>query len=925
MVTLSKPISAGQAQAYHKEEFANAKENYYTEGERVRGEWQGQLAERWGLQGEVQEQQFARLSEGQHPQTGEQLVRHQTAREYVNDRGATVHSMEHRAGWDATFSAPKSVSLTALVGGDDRVREAHRESVRVALDEMEKYAQARMGGNAPAQTTGAWAVAKFEHDSSRPVDGYAAPQLHTHAVVFNVTETADGNTRALQPQELYKTQQYATAVYRSELAAHLQGMGYEIERGEHGQPEIKGYSREYLEASSPRRQQIVEHMEERGATGAGAAQIAAHQTRDAKQPLSHDEVRARHQQMAVEYGQQPQRVLSEAAQREGVELKPESSQRAAHDGMSYARERGMEREAVADERSLMRDALKHTMGEARLPEIKAEFEKRVESRELIDVPRREGLAGRAFTTGEMQGYERELIDKMKMGQGTREVLADGNVREQTMQQHAHLSVSQHRAVDTVLTSRDQMMALEGVAGAGKTTSLAAVREAAERAGYEIEGLAPTSRAAQKLGEAGIETQTLQRHLARGEQPDNGQKKLYIVDESSMASTKQMHTFVERLKENDRVLFVGDTRQHEAVEAGRPYAQLQEAGLRTAHLDEIIRQKDPALKEAVEQLARGEVKEAIGNLNQQGRVIEIGDRHERISEIASEYARSPERTLVVSPDNESRREINGHIHRTMQSEGKVASEEHRVHVLYARQDLTGADRQHAQNYETGDVIRYSKGSKPLGIEAGEYARVAGTDRESNTVTVTRKSGEELSYDPRRLQGVAVYRDSERMFAQGDRVQMTAPYHEQKLANRELGTVDKIDGDGNLKLKMDSGREVEFNAKQHPHLDYGYAVTSHSSQGQTADRVLIHVDSSQAHGELLNSRMAYVSVSRAQFDVKMYTNDAKTLGAELSRDVSHPSAIQQQTTPQQHDEAQKMGPQPDRGPQVDISQGMGMSLA
>jgi conjugative relaxase-like TrwC/TraI family protein len=315
---------------------------------------------------EVNEQQFARLSEGQHPATGEQLVRYQAAREYTNERGEMVRSMEHRAGWDATFSAPKSVSLTALVGGDDRIREAHRESVTVALDEMEKYVQARIGGNVPAQTTGAWAVAKFEHDSSRPVEGYAAPQLHTHAVVFNVTETADGNTRALQAQELYKTQQYATAVYRSELAARLQGMGYEIERGEHGQPEIKGYSREYLEASSPRREQIKEQLREQGRSGPEAAEIAAHQTRDAKQPLSHDEVRKRHQAMARVHGDQPQRVLAEAAERPGVELRPESSRTAAHEGMSYARERGMEREAVTDERSLMRDALKHTMGEARL-------------------------------------------------------------------------------------------------------------------------------------------------------------------------------------------------------------------------------------------------------------------------------------------------------------------------------------------------------------------------------------------------------------------------------------------------------------------------------------------------------------------------------------------------------------------------------
>jgi predicted ribonuclease YlaK len=139
--------------------------------------------------------------------------------------------------------------------------------------------------------------------------------------------------------------------------------------------------------------------------------------------------------------------------------------------MSYARERGLEREAVADERTLMRDALKHTMGEARLLEIRAEFERRAAGGNLIEVERRAGLAGRTYTTGEMQGYERELIERMKMGQGTRDVLADGNVLERTMQEHSHLSVSQRYAVDTVLTSRDQMMALEGVAGAGKTNFL----------------------------------------------------------------------------------------------------------------------------------------------------------------------------------------------------------------------------------------------------------------------------------------------------------------------------------------------------------------------------------------------------------------------------------------------------------------------
>jgi conjugative relaxase-like TrwC/TraI family protein len=921
MLTLSKPISAGQAQAYHKSEFANAKENYYTEGERVRGEWQGQLAERYGLRGEVNEEQFARLSEGQHPATGEALIRRQQAHEYINDKGETVRAMEHRAGWDATFSAPKSVSLTALVGGDNRVREAHRESVRMALDEMERYAQARIGGNAPAETTGAWAVAKFEHDSSRPVDGYAAPQLHTHAVIFNVTETAEGKTRSLQAQELYKTQQYATAVYRSELAAHLQRLGYEVERGAHGQPEIKGYTQEYLEASSPRRQQIEQRLAEQGRRGAGAAQIAAHRTRDAKQPLSIEEVRAQHQKLAAEHGNQPQRVMAEAARRWGVELEPERSRRVAESAVSYARERGIERAAVVDERALLRDALRHTMCEARLPEIKTELEKRIANGELIEVPRRAGEAGRAFTTDEMQSYERDIVRRMQAGRD-KNVIVDGYTREWTFKRHPHLSVSQHRAVEDVLESRDKMMALEGVAGAGKTTSLAAVRDAVVHHGYEVKGLAPTSRAAQKLAEAGMETETLQRHLARGAQPEDGRARVYIVDEASMVGTRQMHTFLERLNRHDRVLFVGDVRQHEAVEAGRPYAQLQEAGLRTARLDEILRQKDPVLKETVEQLARGEVKEAIASLNSQGRVHEIEDRAMRFQEMAREYARLPDRTLVISPDNESRREINGQIHRAMRESGQVTGTAYRVPVLYARQELTGADRQHAQNYTEGDVLRYSKGSKPIGIEAGEYARVVRVDGENNMLTITRKSGEELSYDPRRLQGVTVYRDSERVFAQGDRVQMTAPYQKQNLANRELGTVEKIDHSGNLKLRMDSGREVEFNVRQMPHLDYGYAVTSHSSQGQTADRVLVHVDSSQAHGELLNSRMAYVSVSRAEFDVQVYTNDAKSLGHVLSRDVSHPSAMQQTI----HDELAglKIGPQSQSKEVIQQDFGIGLGL-
>ena len=364
MLTISKPLSASQAQTYHKEEFANAQENYYSEGDHIRGEWHGKLVDEWGLQGEVREEHFGRLAHGQHPITGEQLVRHQTAREYVNGRGETVSTMEHRAGWDATFSAPKSVSLTALVGGDDRVRQAHRESVKVALGEMEKYVQARIGGNHPAETTGKWIAVSFEHDSARPVNGYAAPQLHTHVVFFNLTETQNRESRALQPHELYRSQQYATAIYRSELALRLKDQGYEIERGKSGQPEIRGYTREYLDASSPRSQQIHAYLEQEGLRGAGAAQIAAHQTREDKLPaITHAEMQQKHRDMAAQFGQQPEQVIRAAHERR-VEQDPLQKQQDLESALTFAQERNLERHAVTDERELMRDALKRSMGEA---------------------------------------------------------------------------------------------------------------------------------------------------------------------------------------------------------------------------------------------------------------------------------------------------------------------------------------------------------------------------------------------------------------------------------------------------------------------------------------------------------------------------------------------------------------------------------
>jgi conjugative relaxase-like TrwC/TraI family protein len=887
MLTISKPLSAGQARTYHEREFASEQQNYWSRDQQGHSEWQGKLAEQWGLQGEVGSEHFARLTEGQHPLTEAQLVRHQVSRTYEGKNGKEVTSVEHRAGWDATFSAPKSVSLTALVGGDDRVREAHRESVRVALGELEQYTQARIGNVHAPEMTGKFVVATFEHDTARPVEGYAAPQLHTHAVIFNVTERESGQTRSIQSHELYASQHYATSIYRAELASRLQGLGYEIESGKYGQPEIKGYTKEYLEASSPRREQIKDHLRAQGLDGAGAAQVAAHFTRDRKELLSPEEVLQQHRDLAAQYGQQADHVVAQA--REHGQWQSQDPDKAAQRAVTYARDHLFERSAVEDRRTILESALKRGMGETTYAQVRQEFDRRFQAGEFRAA--QASVRGPQITTSSMLRMERETVQLMQAGnkRGFEDPMLVGpGIRIATEDRHPELNTAQRGAVDAVFLSREKIVGLDGIAGGGKTTTLAVVREGAEADGYKVEGFAPTSRAAQKLGEAGVETSTLQMHLARGAKPDTGERRLYVLDESSLASTKQMHEFLTRLHPHDRVLLVGDTRQHESIEAGRIFAQLQDAGMKTVKLDEIVRQKDPELKQVVEQLARGQVGEAIVGLERQGRVHEVKDSAERFVAIAKEYAKSPENTLAVSPDNQSRIEINQAIRAELQDRGVVSKEEHRMQVLVPRQDLTGADRMWAARYEVGDVLRYSRASKETGIGKGEYARVSSVDATSNRLTVERKGGSECTYDPRRQQGVSVYREEERAFSVGDRVQLTAPARELGVANRELGTIVSIGDEKRIGLKMEDGRQVEMDANRHPHLDHGYAVTSHSSQGQTAERVLVHVDTELGAKDLLNNRMAYVAISRGAHDAQLFTNDREKLPLALGHDVSHQSA-------------------------------------
>ena len=304
------------------------------------------------------------------------------------------------------------------------------------------------------------------------------------------------------------------------------------------------------------------------------------------------------------------------------------------------------------------------------------------------------------------------------------------------------------------------------------------------------------------------------------------------------------------------------------------------------------ERPPELLKAVEHLSRGEIAEGVALLEQQGRVTEIGDPQQRIAAIARSYAASPDNTIVVSPDNASRRQINQAVRSELQALGTVASEDHTMRVLAPRSDLTGADRSWAARYAVDDILYYPRGSQDIGIERQSYTKVIATQPKDNLLTVLKEDGATVTYNPARLYGVSVYRELEREFAVGDRLSFTAPSKELGVANRDLGTVQKIDKDSQLFVKMDNGRSISFDANQMRHFDHGYTVTSHSSQGITAERVMVNVDT-QAHRQLINNRFAYVSVSRASFDAQIFTNAASTLGTSLARTAEKTSALTNET--------------------------------
>jgi ATP-dependent exoDNAse (exonuclease V) alpha subunit len=601
-------------------------------------------------------------------------------------------------------------------------------------------------------------------------------------------------------------------------------------------------------------------------------------------------MRTRALEMDVRHGYQAQRVVAQAWERGPLRLAQDDLAIRAQEGVTFARDNAVERKAVADVRDVWSDAYRRNLGRTTTEAITDEFMRRQERGEFINITRDRRMP--AITTEHMVQMEKENIQSVIDGKGNapaivRAARVKDVVADTAQNQQLRLNPNQRSAIETILSSDDQIIGLQGGAGTGKTTALSVVRVAAEKEGYQVRGFAPTTRAAKQLSESGIQTETLQKFLCRRQETNTG-KRLFVLDESSLASTRQIRQFLPRLNAaTDKVLLVGDVRQHQAVDAGSPFEQLQKHGMTTAKLSAIVRQRNTELKETVTDLSFRRIKEAVTALEIRGKVIEVSDEGERLRAMAQDYAKNPSSTLVISPANRERAQLNSLIHRELQRNGTVSRDDHQTKIYVARNDMTGAERGFANAYRPDDVIRYNRNSKVYKVKAGDYAKVIDTNHEKNEITVRIDAGRTVTYNPTRLSGVNVYTESERLFAEGDRIQFRAPFADQRVANGELGTITKIE-QNQIHVALDDERKISFDASRFPHIDHGYAVTSHTSQGLTVDRVLLNADTQESF-RLLNERMAYVALSRARDEALIYTDSVPNLRETLSRAADKEMAL------------------------------------
>ena len=867
-------------------------DGYYARGDpehRKASRWYGEGARHCRLHNRtVTAGRFAAILEGHVPRTGRRLGRLRDGEH------------QHLPGIDVTFSAPKSFSLEALLYAPPHTRarllNAHDAAVRAALDLLERELLLTRGYDRatrrrPRVPAHGLLAATFRHVTNRNLD----PQVHTHAVIANMTRNGAGEWRSAEFTAVFRAKKLLGACYRAELQRRLEAIGYATLPTVVGAMpgfEIKGYPKALLDHFSTRRRDLLAWLEARGLAYTPAnAQQAVLATRRRKTEPDRAELAGiwRRRSAQCARARDPQAVRRRCRPAPPPPSPLELTRRAV--------EHLAERSTLFTAHDLRGYALAYGGGRQPLAAIDAAVAGLERDRLLLAVPA-DG-AGRTFTTRGAAAAEREVLQRMRAGRRAGAALADAGAVASALAASA-LNAGQRAALRTVLLEPHRVVGVQGYAGTGKTTMLRAVARLA--AGAPLLGLAPSTAAARVLGrEAGIPTRTLQWFLVRHGDVADGTAAaaqlaaarathgggLLIVDEASMIGTTAM---VRLLRIADRlgvarVALVGDRHQLRAIEAGQPFRLLQGAGMPTARMTEVLRQRDPSLRTAVEHLIAERPGLAIAELG--GRVVEVGGGEDRDAEIAETMADlwleldagARGRTLLLAPTHALRAEVHDGIRRRLAVEGVLRGPTLTLE-RYVNLRLTRAQKRELVHYREGDVLVFHQRDYGVGVEAGDTCHVVGTD--GGRVLLDPPDGRVRRMRPegRVRYRFELYETRPIELRAGDRIRWTRPYRGDGLEfdNGARATIRAI-GRRRVRFRADDGAEYALarSAPQLHHLDHAYTSTVHGAQGMTADFVIAILRAD--HGPLVDLKTAYVEISRARDDAVLLTDDREALGAAL----------------------------------------------
>ena len=862
-MALAKNISTAQADRYYD------KDDYYTKDVAAPSQWHGEGAKALGLQGAVKPEDFKALVRGELPD------------------GTKLHrggSNARLAGTDFEFSAPKSFSIQALVMGDEKLVKAQQEAVAVARQRIEATTATRVmnNGKATVEFTGSAVMAEFLHTTSRSGD----PDMHSHVVALNLTQRADGQWRSVDNRAMYREQRLMYEIYLSELAKGARTLGYEITTGKHGNPELAHITREQIERFSSRAAEVEAALAEQGLTRATAtaAQKAAAtlSTRKAKQTYDRDELSKIWRARAAEIGI----TQSAPTQKDAPDRKPRmdrsalrAEERAARAGVEFALTHLGEREAAFKRNEVIAVALRESRGPAGYQAIRAELARRQRKGFVLSSRNSERL-----TTRKALEIERRILSIEREGRGN----ADPIAPTQEVARHLaerELTVGQAQAVQLAATSPNTVNGIQGYAGSGKTTALQTFKAIADERGYQIIGLAPSHSAVKALSSAGIEARTLQGWLMDQEAAAGlSERKILVVDEAGLVGNRNLLSTLERANRSGaRVLLVGDTKQYQAVEAGRGFGQLQQHGMATARMTEILRQRDGQLRRAA-RLSVDQPARALSHLE----VREIANAPERYQSIAQEYAgldrAARDSTLILTGTNEARVELNRTVRDALKLRGELSGTPTDIRV-FQRQDLTEAEQKRLDRYAVGDALLFQRAYRSLGVERGELYQVT---KIGDTHLVARsEAGKEIAVKPAGLsgKGLTVGRIETREVAVGDRLRVTGNDRALGIRNGEPGVVESVSGD-TIELRAPDGTRKQLKTDRVLPVEHGYAATGHSAQGLGADRVLLDKDS---RVRTTDHRSFYTDLTRAKHQAIVYTTDRQALPKAIARQSQKAAAL------------------------------------